>query len=98
MTGNSILLQNLTPDELKQIISEAVGEKLTDFQPQQKESSKYLTRKEVKKLLSISYPTLSAYTKSGKLKGYRIGGRVLYRAQEIDQSLKEIETLKYKRG
>lgn len=98
MKTNSILIQFVSPEDLKTIISEAIDEKFVNFNPQQKECVKYLTRKEVKELLSISYPTLSAYTKTGKLRGYRIGGRVLYKDQEIAQSLKEIESLKYKRS
>jgi len=68
------------------------------FQPNQKDITKYLTRKEVAELLSISLPTLNEYTKTGKLKGFRIGGRVLYCANEIQNSLTEIEALKYRRG
>ena len=97
MTTNSILLQNVSPGDLRQLISDVVEEKLTQFEPQQKENQEYLTRKQVKAILSISYPTLREYTKTGRLKGYRIGRRVLYRADEIKQSLKAIETLKYRR-
>lgn len=95
---NSIILQNVSPEELKKIISEVLEEKIIQFQPQQKEETKYLTRKEVKSLLKISLPTLNEYTKCGKLKGYRIGGRVLYRADEVQESLKAIESIKYRRG
>lgn len=98
MKTNSILLQNLSQEDLKQLIKEAVDEKLTLLKVSSKESPKYLTRKEVKNLLKISYPTLREYTKTGKLKGCRIGGRVLYRADEIEQSLKRIEPLKYRRS
>ena len=93
----SILLQNITPEDLKQIISEVIEEKLTMFQPQANKTQKYLTRAEVKDLLKISLPTLNDYTKTGRIKGYRIGGRVLYCADEIKNSLTEIETMKYRR-
>lgn len=59
---------------------------------------KYITRKEVAKKLHISLPTLNEYTKSGRIKGYRINGRVLYREDEIENALTSIEPLKYRRG
>ena len=83
---NTIILQDVTIDDLQEMISSTIDEKLNHFL-HQKELQKYLTRKEVSKLLSISLPTLNEYTKTGKLKGYRIGGRVLYRADEIEDSL-----------
>lgn len=98
MNLQSIILQNVSSEDLKQIISEVVEEKLIKFQPQQTKSNKYLTRKEVSVLLNISLPTLNEYTKSGKIKGRRIGGRVLYLESDIEKALTEIETLKYKRG
>lgn len=63
-----------------------------------KEDIEYLTRKETAKRLHISLPTLNDYTKKGVIKGYRINGRVLYKMNEIDEALKSVETLKYKRG
>ena len=59
---------------------------------------KYLTRKEVATKLHISLPTLNEYTKSGKLKAYRINGRVLYRNDEIESALTSVEPLKYRRS
>ena len=98
MTSQSIILQNVSSEDLKQIISDAVQEQLRQFQPQQNNEIKYLTRKEVAKLLKISLPTLNEYTKTGKIKAKKLGGRVLYRADEIENSLTEIEALKYHRG
>lgn len=97
MKTNSILIQNISPEDFKQLISDAVEEKFIKYQPQAIKDKKYLTRKEVKELLKISLPTLNEYTKTGKLKGYRIGGRILYRTDEIQESLQAIETLKYRR-
>ncbi|MFC2119195.1 helix-turn-helix domain-containing protein [Bacteroidota bacterium] len=98
MSTNSIILQNVSPEDLKQIISDVIEKKLINFQSQHQAEITYKTRKEVSELLKISLPTLNEYTKKGKLKGYRIGGRVLYRTDDIENSIKEIETLKYKRG
>jgi len=58
----------------------------------------YLSRSEAAKLLTISLPTLNEWTKQGIIPAYRIGNRVLYKPEEIDNSLKEVCNLKYKRG
>lgn len=98
METNNIILQNVSPGDLKQIISEVVEEKLSKFQPVQKDATKYRSRKEVANLLKISLPTLNEYTKTGKIKAVRFGSRVLYSSEEIEKALQEIEVLKYKRG
>lgn len=94
---NSIILNQVSEEELRNIISETVAEQLQKFSSPQKDQVKYLTRSEVSKLLRISLPTLNDYTKTGVIKGYRINGRVLYKSDEIENSLKEIQTIKYKR-
>lgn len=53
----------------------------------------YLTRKETcKRLGGISLPTLNEYTKTGRIKGNRIGRRVLYSPSDIDAALTAIKT------
>jgi excisionase family DNA binding protein len=54
-----------------------------------------LTRKETAEKLKISLPTLNDWSKRGLLKSYTIGGRVLYKANEIEQSLHQVKTVKY---
>jgi len=97
MATNSIILENLSVHKLKDLISETVAEQLQNIVPPQKENTEYLTRAEVSKLLRISLPTLNDYTKTGVIKGYRINGRVLYKRDEVEKSLQEIQTIKYRR-
>jgi len=47
----------------------------------------YLTRNEVTELLKISLPTLWRWTKENKLQSYFIGSRVLYKTDEVHNSL-----------
>ena len=54
-----------------------------------KDDTQYLTRGEVSKQLQISLPTLHNYVKQGLLKSYRIGGKVRFKENEIEQSLTE---------
>ena len=95
---NSVLIQNVTSDDLKEIISDVIEAQLKGLTHQPKESSEYLTREETADLLRISLPTLFDYTKKGYIKGHRIGSRVLYRRDQLEDSLKEIQTQKYRRA
>lgn len=62
------------------------------------DNSGYYTRQELKDFLHISYPTINRLEKNGKIKGYRIGGRVLYKKDQIEGALTQIPSVKYKRA
>ena len=84
---NTVVLFSIPIRELKEIMGEVVEEKLKEFSPQvvptNPHQKEYLTRKEVCELLHISLSTLWHYTKYGKLERYRIGGRILYRSEDV---------------
>jgi excisionase family DNA binding protein len=88
-TMEKILLQSITVDELKEIIRSVLDEKVILKPPsvQKEPSAEYLTRKQVCKLLNISLSTLYIYSKRGIIKSYKIGGHVLYRHDEITDSV-----------
>ncbi|WP_223549964.1 MULTISPECIES: helix-turn-helix domain-containing protein [Aestuariivivens] len=48
-------------------------------------------------LLCVSLPTLNEWTKQGIIRAFRIGGRVLYKLEDINDALKEVKT-SVKRG
>jgi excisionase family DNA binding protein len=83
-----ILLQGITAEELFQkidsIFEKALSEKLTT---KPKATYQYLSRKEVATMLHICLPTLHNWTKAGMLPSYRIGTRVLYKSNEIEEVL-----------
>jgi len=54
-------------------------------------TEKYLTREEVSELLKISLSTIHNWTKRGILLPYQIGGRVYYKASEIESSMIKLE-------
>lgn len=58
------------------------------------DQEKFLTRKQTAALLNISLPTLTDYTKHGKIIGYRLGARVLYKHSEIANALHKIQGAK----
>ena len=95
------MIQQINVSDLQTIISETVRnevQKLIPKEPTSKKTDTYGTRKEVAKELKISLPILNEHTKNGTIKGYRIGGRVLYKWNEVFESVKLIQSLKYKRG
>lgn len=97
---NSIILQGINTEDLKKLFREVLEERLKqEFKP--KESANriaYLNRFEVAEVLKISLPTLNNWSKSGIIQSYRIGNRVLYKTDEIDQAVQKVKNLKYKRG
>ncbi|HVI43495.1 MAG TPA: helix-turn-helix domain-containing protein [Chitinophaga sp.] len=97
----NVLLSAIPVEELKGMIAEAVNNELTKhLNPvnPQPTGNELLTRKEAAKILGISLPTLLDFTKSGKITGYRIGTRVRYKRSELEQSLKQIQSVKKKGG
>ena len=80
---------SVNPEELKNAIIQEVKNELNalklHLQPQQQ--TKYLTRLEVCELINVSLVTLHTWNKNGKLKAFGIGGRVLYRQEDIENAI-----------
>jgi excisionase family DNA binding protein len=83
MTGYTM---TITPDELKQIVKEAVKETMTEKKEKQVEL-KYYTRQETCELLQISLSTLDTYVKKGAITCSRLGTRVRFTQDDIDKAL-----------
>lgn len=91
---NSILIQNLTIDGLKSIISEIISGHQPTPEPTPKK--KYWTRRETADELSISLVTLNTATNRGDLKAYKIGNRVLYDSEEVMAAIENMR--RYRKG
>lgn len=79
--------------ELKSLISQTLQEVLASNQTTKKEEQElpqYLTRKETAKILGVTLVTLHSYTNKGKIKAYKIGGRIRYKKLDIEKSVKLI--------
>ena len=90
MQNNAILLQNLTVEQLQQIIGTSVRNGIQELQKelQSKDNSEELmTRDETCKFLKIDSSTLWAWTNNGKVKAYGIGARRYYKKTEIMECL-----------
>jgi hypothetical protein len=79
---DSVLIHNLTVDEIKTIVREAVRAEMAAIIPQEP-VKKYVTRYQVRDKYHISLPTIDAYADKGILKKRRIGGRVLFDEAEL---------------
>lgn len=97
-----VQLINLSKDDLKNIIIDSISDVLKESELIQTgqtapETPEYLTRKQTADKLHISLGTLDSYTKLGILKAVKIGHRVLYRTDDLNESFTEkIESIKHK--
>jgi excisionase family DNA binding protein len=92
-----LILDQISVDDLISRLAVRVREEIHDYIPSPEPPEKYLTRKETAKLLQISLVTLNEWSKKGIIQSYRIGGRIRYKKTEIDEALKEVKNLKYRR-
>ena len=95
---NQILLNGIELKDLLNSIGDLIDKKLELRLPAQKKTSKYLSRTEVCELLKITLPTLNDWSKLGRVQSYKIGNRVLYKQDEIENALHQVSSLKFKRG
>lgn len=95
----NIILQGVNLNELLDKIGQLIDTKIWDIQqPTGKNQSKLISRREAANLLQISLPTLDDYTKRGLLNSYRIGRRILFKREEVEQSLIQRNFGKFKKG
>ena len=90
METNAILLQNLSVEQLQQLIGTSVRNGILELQKelQTKDNSEELmTREETCQFLKIDSSTLWAWTNNGKVKAYGIGARRYYKKTEIMECL-----------
>ncbi|WP_297869086.1 helix-turn-helix domain-containing protein [uncultured Flavobacterium sp.] len=86
MQNNAILLQNLSIEQLQQLIGTSVRNGILELQKelQTKDNSEELmTREETCQFLKIDSSTLWAWTNNGKVKAYGIGARRYYKKSEL---------------
>lgn len=94
MQNNAILLQNLSVEQLQQLIGTSVRNGILELQKelQTKDNSEELmTRDETCQFLKIDSSTLWAWTNNGKVKAYGIGARRYYKKSEIMECLTQLK-------
>lgn len=86
---NAIMLHNITPQDLEDLITKVIKDQLQEFVKNVPTDNpdELLTREEVCKLLKINPTTLWHWTKKGKVIAYGLGYRVYYKKGELLESL-----------
>ena len=90
---NSILLQDVTPDQLSELINNGVKHQLDNLRGQllnQNANDELLTRKEACEFLQINSTTLWSWQNKGKVKAYGIANRRYYKRSELIEALKPL--------
>lgn len=86
---------------------EAINERLSNIEtllldikhkPIEEEKSENLTVKETAELLKVSEQSVHNYIKRGSLPAQKVGRILLIKRTDIDQSLQEVKSLKYRRN
>jgi len=90
---NSILLQNVSPETLTELIKEGVKSQLDDFKKdlQTHNPDELLTREQTCEFLQIDSSTLWHWTNKGKVTAYGIGNRRYYKKAELLECLKPLK-------
>ena len=90
MKTNNIILQDLSVEELQELIGRTVKKNVAELQ-QDLQSKKFteelLTREETCKFLKIDSSTLWAWTNKGKVKCWGVGARRYYKRSELLECL-----------
>lgn len=87
MSNTNIFLNGITLQELAEALAPLLQQKqVAQVEP----SNDLLNRNEVCELLNFNKTTLWKHTRSGRLKSYGIGNRVLYKKAEVLEAVKPI--------
>ncbi len=93
MSNNQIQLIQLSTEQLQNVVIEGVKTYLNDFRKQlePKTPTEYLTRREVAKMLSVDLSTIHNWKKKGILKAYQVGGRVIFKREDVENAIVELK-------
>ena len=88
-----MFLQQCSINELAQAVTENVMGRMGEILPilKPKTPEEYLTRTEVCNLFHITLKTLYTRESKGDIIAYKIGGRKLYKASEIEKALIKVK-------
>lgn len=99
---NEIILNGISfeqlQDSFRAIVQNEVQKIVSGLTTTPEPSPDLITRKATAEILGISLPTLNEWTKNGIIPAQRIGTRIRYNRANVYASLKDIETLKYRRA
>ena len=91
---NSIVLQNVSPEALTELIKEGVKSQLEDFKKElnhQKAKDDLMTREQVLELLQINASTLWHWQNKGKVTVYKFANKCYYKRTELMSSITPVK-------
>ena len=91
---NSILLQNVSPETLTELIKEGVKSQLDDFKKEllnQNAKEDLLSREQVLELLQINSSTLWHWQNKGKIQVYKFANKSYFKRNELMNCLTPIK-------
>ena len=91
-----ILLSGISIEHLIEKIADLLDKKLV-LTSNLESKVKLLSRSQTADILKITLPTLHEWTKLGWLQSYKIGNRVLYQLDEVQEALKKTSINKHKK-
>ena len=83
---NSILLQNVSPEQFTELIKNVFRAELEDFKKEfttQTENDDLLNREQVLELLQINASTLWHWTNKGRITAYKFANKCYYKKSEV---------------
>lgn len=86
MQQNSILLQNVSPEQFTELLTNVFKTQLEDFKKElvnQTEKENLLTREQVLELLQINSSTLWHWQNKGKIQVYKFANKCYYKRSEL---------------
>lgn len=91
-------LKQFMQDEIRTVIAETLQTAVGHVSSEHNMANEHLyTRKEAAAKLRISLPTLGQFSKNGTIKAHRVGTRVRYTEQSIQDALKEMNSVRYRK-
>jgi len=87
---NSILLQNVSPEQLTDLIGNLFDAKFKDFQKTQStktENDDLMTREQVLELLQINASTLWHWQNKGRITVYKFANKCYYKRSELMETI-----------
>lgn len=91
MNGTLVVLSR---EEMAKLIEEGVARALAPYTSRQKD---YFTRRELADRFSVHISTIHNWMNEGKLNAVKVGGRTLFRAEEVERLENESKIHRIKR-
>jgi excisionase family DNA binding protein len=90
-------IEDLSKGELFSFIEESINNKLSSLQ-KEKETKGTITVQEAAKYLNVADITIHNYIKKGIIPAQKVGRKYIIKQTDLDNSLSDAKSLKYKRA